>query len=89
MKTKITLTTLATRLMAEHIRLPGCPQVVCTRAFAMRWLLDAGHDPRERGFGSIDYMVFSSPAVDEPENTEEYAEFLRQVQEHCVKIAQR
>ena len=53
-------------LMAEPIRLPGCPDVIVTRSVAYHFLLNLGFDPHDKGFGSIDYMVFGRPAVDLP-----------------------
>ena len=47
-------------VMAEAIRMPGCPQLIVTRGFAYQWLKRMGYptDPRNRPFSSIDYMVF-------------------------------
>jgi hypothetical protein len=54
-------------LMNEPIRLPGCPQMIVTRAFAYTWLRDElGYDPKQRGVGSLDHMVFMPTPVDEP-----------------------
>lgn len=43
--------------MAEHIPLPGAPQIIVTRAFAYDLLVRWGYPPIG-GFGSVDYMVF-------------------------------
>jgi hypothetical protein len=48
-------------LMAEPVRLAGCPDIVLTRGDAYQFYVGAcGMDPHGRGFGSVDYMVFSS-----------------------------
>lgn len=49
------------KLMAEHIPLPGCPDIIVTRAYAWQYLLDLGFDPCENG--AMDYMVFVPAAV--------------------------
>jgi len=54
-------------LFDEHVRLPGCPDLIVTRGWAYLWLRDAcGHDPLARGFASLDYLVFGRRAVDVP-----------------------
>jgi hypothetical protein len=54
-------------LMDEHIYLPGCPQIVVTRGWAYSWLRDKlGWNPSERGFGSLDYVIFRPDATNEP-----------------------
>lgn len=54
-------------LMAEHIQLPGCPQIIVTRGWAYTFLRDElGYSPKARGFGSIDYMVFGREETNEP-----------------------
>jgi hypothetical protein len=54
-------------VMDEHVALPGCPEIVVTRGWAYRWLTTTlGFDPKERGFGSVDYMVFGRREVDAP-----------------------
>ena len=56
-----------TVFLDEHISLPGCPQIIVTRIWAYNWLRDTlGYDPKERGFGSIDYMAFGRREVAEP-----------------------
>jgi hypothetical protein len=51
----------------EHIELPGCPQIVVTRAWAYRWLRDSlGFDPKARGFASLDYLVFARRETQAP-----------------------
>jgi hypothetical protein len=52
-------------LMAEAIRLPGCPQAIVTRDWAYAWLKKMGY-PLHSGFNSVDYMVFRQKPVDEP-----------------------
>jgi hypothetical protein len=44
-------------LMAEHIRMPGAPGLIVTRAQAYEFLIELGH-PAVGGFGSVEYMVF-------------------------------
>jgi hypothetical protein len=44
-------------LMAEPIRLPGCPDVIVSRGWCYQWLKNMGY-PLQGGFGSVDYMVF-------------------------------
>lgn len=56
---------IASRLMAEHVRVPGFPQIVVTREFLYSFLRGCGWNPRKRGFGSIDYMTFGRAAVAE------------------------
>lgn len=53
-------------IMAEPVRMPGFPQLIVTRAFAWDWLAELGYRPNERGFGSMDYMVFGKPPVELP-----------------------
>lgn len=58
------------KVMAEPIQMPGCPQLVVTRAFAWQWLKRMGYNPDPRaGYASIDYMVFGGSRMkpcDEP-----------------------
>lgn len=56
---------LVSRLMVEHVRVPGFPQIVVTREFLYGFLRGCGWNPCERGFGSIDYMAFGRAAVAE------------------------
>ena len=57
-------------LMAEHITMPGCPDLIVTRADAYAFLKSLGYttDPRESQFGCVQYMVFNPRrvALDEP-----------------------
>lgn len=57
-------------VMAEAVRLPGCPQVIVTRGWLYSWLKKLGYntDPLA-GFASVDYMVFGGTRLkpcDEP-----------------------
>lgn len=52
--------------MAEAICFPGFPQIIVDRGFAYQWHKARGWDESERGFGSLDYFIFSAPAVDLP-----------------------
>lgn len=54
------------KLMAEHVEMPGFPQIVVTRDFVYQFLRGCGWYPCERGFGSLDYMTFGRKAVDAP-----------------------
>lgn len=49
--------TMIGALMAEPMRLPGCPQIIVTRGWAYEWLIKLGY-PELGGFGSVDFMVF-------------------------------
>jgi len=53
-------------LMAQPIRFPGFPQIIVTRGFAYSWFKAHGWPTGERGFGSLDYMVFAAREVAEP-----------------------
>ena len=58
-------------LMAEHIAMPGFPQLIVTRDEAWRVLTDMGCDQVPRAgqgmrFDTVDYMVMSKRALDEP-----------------------
>jgi hypothetical protein len=57
---------LITGIMMEHIQMPGFPQIIVTREFAYFWLKERGWSPRERGFGSLDYMSFGRNAINVP-----------------------
>lgn len=56
---------LMDEIMAEHIRLPGCPQFVVTRAFAYQWLKDCGYSDRDPD-RLLDRMVFLARERSEP-----------------------
>lgn len=67
---KATKRNLIDEVMAEPIRMPGCPQLIVTRGFAYSWLKRMGYntDPRA-GYASVDHMVFGGlrmTPVDEP-----------------------
>lgn len=57
-------------LMAEHIQMPGAPDLIVTRAEAWDFLASCGYetDSRKSQFGSVDYMVFNPrrAAIDAP-----------------------
>ena len=54
-------------LMAEHIQLPGAPQIIVTRGWAYTFFRDElGYDPHARGFASLDYLVFGKRATEQP-----------------------
>ena len=50
---------MMTRLMGEHVEMPGFPQIIVTRHFVYHWLKARGWKPEERGFSSLDYTVFA------------------------------
>jgi hypothetical protein len=54
---------LLTRIMAEHVEMPGFPQLIVTRGFIYQWLKSLGWDESERGFSSLDYTVFGRASV--------------------------
>jgi hypothetical protein len=54
---------LADKMMAEHVSMPGFPQLIVTRHFCYHWLKERGWSQAERGFGSLDYTVFARDAV--------------------------
>ena len=53
-------------LMAEPICFPGFPQIIVTRHFAYQFLTECGWNQSERGYGSLDYMVFAAQEESEP-----------------------
>ena len=58
--------TIIDEVMAEHIFMPGFLDMIVHRGFAYQWLKDCGWNPSERGFGSLDYQVFSKRPVEYP-----------------------
>lgn len=66
--------TIVDRLVAEHVRLRGAPEIIVTRGQAYRIYLETGA-PAVGGFASADYMAFGGAAVDAPltDLTEEWA----------------
>lgn len=66
-RTATTRPTFMDQLMAEPIRLPGCPQIIVTRGFVYTFFRDElGYDTSARGFASLDYLVFRHAPVSEP-----------------------
>jgi hypothetical protein len=59
-------TNIMDSLMAESIHMPGFPQIVVTRHFCYQWLTDCGWSQSERGFGSLDYLVFAAASTELP-----------------------
>lgn len=55
---------LLSKIMAEHVEMPGFPQLIVTRGFIYQWLKSLGWNESERGFSSLDYAVFARKAVD-------------------------
>lgn len=59
--------TLLRRVLDEHVRMPGYPQLVVTRFYLYGFLTaTCGFDRHDRGFVSADYLAFGRPAVTEP-----------------------
>jgi len=57
---------IADLLMAEHVEMPGFPQIIVTRHFCYQWLKARGWDVCATGFGSLDYAAFGRSAVPYP-----------------------
>lgn len=55
---------ILSKIMAEHVKMPGFPALIVTRGFIYQWLKSLGWRERERGFSSLDYTVFARHAVD-------------------------
>lgn len=53
-------------IMDEHVQFPGFPQLITTRGFAYSYFKALGWDESERGFDSLDYMIFARKPVNEP-----------------------
>lgn len=64
------------KIMAEPIRLVGFPQIIVTRAFAYQWLKSLGWSERERGYGSLDHVVFLPAPSSEPLTDPDYRDGL-------------
>ena len=56
---------LISLMMAEHVEMPGFPQIIVTRDFVYQFLRGCGWNPSERGFGSVDFLTFRRAAVAE------------------------
>jgi hypothetical protein len=63
-------------IMSEHVRMPGFPAIIVTRDFLYGFLIGCGWPRCERGFGSMDYMVFGREAVTEPLHDESERDYL-------------
>lgn len=51
--------TVIDQIMAEPMRLPGCPDLIVTRGFAYTFFVErCGYDPHASGFASVNYLVF-------------------------------
>lgn len=73
---------LASRLMAEHVEMPGFPQLIVTRDFLYHWLAARGWNKSERGYGSLDYAAFGRDAIEAPLTDESERDYwLKQVEE--------
>ena len=57
--------TILDRVMAEHIRMPGMPQLIVTRGFAWEHFSALGWIADKRGRESLDRMVFTARETDE------------------------
>jgi hypothetical protein len=53
-------------VMAEHVHMPGFPQLIVTRGFVYEYLKSHGWDESERGIGSLDHLVFMPRGVNDP-----------------------
>lgn len=53
-------------LMAEHVELAGCPDIVLTRHDAWRFYADRCGLPKFGGFASADFLAMGRKAVDAP-----------------------
>jgi hypothetical protein len=53
-------------VLKEQIRMPGVPQLIVPRAFALQWWLQHGWSGPKHGIGSLDYAVYHPAAVAEP-----------------------
>lgn len=66
---------IVAELMAEHIRMPGFPSLIVTRARAYDWLRSIGYLSTREGVQSADRMCFAQVAQsDEPLTEESYCE---------------
>lgn len=74
------------RLMADHIEMPGFPQIIVTRHFAYQWLVACGWSQSETGCGSLDYAIFSKSAVSNELTDEETRDhFLAEVRPDYIR----
>ncbi len=55
--------TFMDQLMAEPVRMPGVPALIVTRDFLWSFLKSHGWNQHERGFGSMEYLVFGRATV--------------------------
>ncbi len=53
-------------LMAEPIRLQGCPSLIVTRGWAYQWFKKLGCPTNNGGYNSCDYMAMRQSMVNEP-----------------------
>lgn len=56
-------TRLLDAIMQEAIPMPGFPQLIVSRGWLYQWLVSCGWKMSERGYGSLDYIVFSTLKV--------------------------
>lgn len=69
----------------EHIRMPGFPAVIVTRGYLYEFLRDAGYNPKERGIGSVDYMVGAARQTDAALTDETERDNLLRVMKEAVR----
>lgn len=62
-------------VMAEHVEMPGFPQIIVTRDWLYQWLKGCGWNPCDRGYSSLDYIVFGRKSVDLSLYTDERRDF--------------
>lgn len=73
-------------ILAEPIRLIGCPNIIVTRWFAYQFLKGCGWNPSERGFASLDWIVFGPAPVDLPLTDAEWRDAaLASIREHYIR----
>jgi hypothetical protein len=69
-------------VMAEHVAMPGFPQLIVTRNFCYQWLKLRGWKEAGRGFDNLDYIVFARKWTDVPLTPEnERDHYLKQVEQ--------
>lgn len=56
--------TLMDQYFNESVIMPGFPQLIVTRGWLWKWLKSCGWNPRERGIGTMDYIVGVARKVD-------------------------
>lgn len=52
--------TVMDQIMSEPVRFPGFPQIIVTRGWAYQYFVNHGWSPAERGFSSMEWMIFGT-----------------------------